>query len=210
LVKNKKNEKNVESTDPHEYGECWTYTAIKRHSGFIISFSSGKRTIETCKALLNKLFKAMDLPFPDEKVFFFTDGNTQYEDILRDIYSETCAGYGKIVKTIKRNSVLNIKRESVFGDLKNYKISTSVVEGYNNKIRQRSTPFGRKTAAFSKLLVSHIGKLNVFVFVNNFIDKKRERIGLNIIKERTPAMIEGIESHIWTWRKFIAYNIAKI
>jgi len=152
----------------------------------------------------------MDLPFPDKRAFFFTDGNFQYEGIIKEIYSESCAAYGKIIKTIKGNSVLDVKIEGVFGDLKGHKISTSVVEGYNNKMRQRIAPFVRKTAAFSKSLKSHVARINVFIFANNFIEKKREWNGLKKIKERTPAMIEGIATYVWTWREFLQCNVVKI
>lgn len=84
-----------------------------------------------------------------------------------------------------------------------HKISTSVVEGYNNKIRQRITCFVRKTPAFSKSIESHIERLNIFKFANNFIEKKMERIHLKMEKTRTPAMIEGIEDHVWTWKEFL-------
>jgi len=152
----------------------------------------------------------MDLPFPDKRVLFFTDESFQYENIIRELYSDTCAAYGKIIKTIKGNSIFKIKRESVFGDLKNYKISTSIVEGYNNKIRQRISPFVRKTAAFSKSMQSHNDKMDLFVFANNFIEKKSEKKGLQKIKVRSPAMIEGIATELWTWMRFLNYNIIEI
>jgi len=209
LVIYQKKEKNVKPTDPSECGDCWTYTSLKRRSGLFISSSSGKRIEDTCKVFLNKQFKAMDLPFPNKKTLFYTDGNFQYESILKEIYSESCAAYGRIIKSIKGNSVLDKRIETVFGDLKGHRISTSVVEGYNNKMRQRITPFCRKTAAFSKSLKSHISKINVFIFANNFIEKKKEWIGLKNIKERTPAMIEGIATHVWTWKEFLQCNASK-
>jgi hypothetical protein len=148
----------------------------------------------------------MDLPFPGKEVFFFTDGNVEYENIIKELYSDSCAAYGKIIKTIKGNSVLDIEIEGVFGNLMGHKISTSVVEGYNNKIRQRIAFFVRKTAAFSKTLKSHIARINIFIFANNFIEKKMKWNGIKKVKERTPAMIEGIENHVWTWNEFLTYN----
>lgn len=87
--------------DPSEYGDCWTYTAIKRGSGFFISFACGKRTAETCKIMLDNLFSVMNLPFPESKIIFFTDGNFQYEELIKERYCETCMSYGIITKEKK-------------------------------------------------------------------------------------------------------------
>ena len=84
------------------------------------------------------------------------------------------------------------------GDPEIEAISTSIVEGYNNKIRQRLSRFGRKTAAFSKKIMPCIAVLNVFQFVSNFIEDKGGE---------TPAMKEGITDHVWTWREFLTYHI---
>ena len=204
--KNKKRKFRV----PPEYGDCWTHTAIKRTSGFLLAFACGKRTEDTCKKMLESLFNVMDLPFPGSKIIFSTDGNFQYEELIKDMYCELCMSYGRIIKVKKGNSVVEIKLEAVLGDTTGHKISTSVVEGYNNKIRQRITCFVRKTAAFSKSIKSHIARMNIFQFENNFIGMKMERIGLITEKKRTPAMIEGIADHVWTWREFLECNVYKI
>jgi len=206
----RKKEKMRNFDDPPEYGDCWTFTAIMRISGFLLSFACGKRTNETCKRMFNDLYNIINLPFPDNKIIFMTDGNEQYENIIKSLYSETCIAYGKLIKEKKGNSLLKTRIEDVFGNIGNYKISTSVVEGYNNKIRQRSTAFVRKTAAFSKLLQSHIAKMNIFQFCNNFMELKWEWNGLQKVKERTPAMIEGIEDHLWTWREFLECPAVRI
>jgi len=204
-----KKNKNVKPGDPLEYGDCWTYIALKSESGLIVSSASGKHTEQTCKIIFDNLYYAFDLPFPDNKFIFFTDKNIQYEDIIKETYSESCMAYGRIIKTKKENKVIEIKFETVFGSTVGYKISTSVVEGYNNKMRQKITFFVRKTAAFSKSKQSFIARINIFKFANNFIDLKMERIGLKTIKMRTPAMIEGIADHAWTWKEFLTCNAVK-
>ena len=146
--------------------------------------------------MLDNLFDVTDLPFPGSKIFFSTDGNSQYEKLLKKRYCETCIGYGRIVKVKKGDNDLKIKIEAVYGDITGHKISTSVVEGYNNKMRQRISFFVRKSAAFSKSIKSHIAKINIFKFMNNFIEKKIERKWLKVEKVRTPAMIEGIANHV--------------
>jgi IS1 family transposase len=202
--------KKITINDPHEYGDCWTYTSIKRNSGFFLSFACGKRTHDTCKKMLEKLFGVMDLPFPDSKIFFSTDGLEQYEKIIKELYSESCIAYGRIIKSNKENSLIRAKIEVVFGNMNGHRISTSVIEGYNNKMRHKITQFGRKTCAFSKTIESHIGKINVFQFANNFMDLKREKWEHGGMKMRTPAIIEGITEHIWTWREFLEYPAIRL
>jgi hypothetical protein len=128
--------------------------------------------------MLDDLFSVMDLPFPDRKICFSTDGNFQYANVIKERYCEECISYGRIIKIKKENNVVEIKLEQVLGNVMEHRISTSVVEGYNNKIRQRISCFVRKTAAFSKSLQSHIARLNIFKFMNNFIKKKMEWKGL--------------------------------
>jgi IS1 family transposase len=153
--------KKINAADPPEYGDCWTYTALKRESGFFISFSCGKRTKETWKTMLDNLFDVMDLPFPGSKISFSTDGNNQYEELIKDMYCEICMEYGHIIKERKENCVVKIKYETIFGNMPWHKISTSVVEGYNNKMRQKIAFFVRKTAAFSCLPAGRLNQYNL-------------------------------------------------
>ena len=99
---------------------------------------------------------------------------------------------------------------SVLGRENTHTISTSVGEGYTSKIRQRISCFGRKTTAFSKSIHNHIAKMNIFQLANNLIEEKIERKGVKKRKRRTPAMIEGIENHGWTWREFLECHAMRI
>ena len=58
-------------------------------------FASGKWTQETCERIVEKLFERAELPFPDNKIELFTDGNDDYTHILSDYYAETCIDYGQ-------------------------------------------------------------------------------------------------------------------
>ena len=99
---------------------------------------------------------------------------------------------------MRKNRLVAVIREKVFGNPSHEAISTLTIEGYNNKTRQRVSRFGRKTALFSKKIVAYVGALNVFQFMSNFIDAK---------KGTTPAMKEGITDNIWTWTEFLTYHI---
>lgn len=114
------------------------------------------------------------------------------------MYCEPCIEYGRVSKQRKENRLVAVMRESIWGNPLPEAISTTTVEGYNNKIRQRISRFWRKTASFTKKITAYIGALNTFQFMSNFIDAK---------KGTTPAMREGITDHVWTWREFLTYSI---
>lgn len=85
-------------------------------------------------------------------------------------------------------------RERIFGNPEIESISTSVFEGYNNKIRQRLSRFTRKTALYSKQKFGYINSMNIFQFINSFIDIK--------LVHQTPAMLERVTDHHWNWSDF--------
>ena len=102
--------------------------------------------------MLNLFFDLMNLPTPNEKISIYSDGNVQYTISLPELYCEPCMNYSQLVRVKEKNSPVCVIREKVLGNPHVSSISTSVVEGYNNKIRQRLSKFGRKIASFSKKL----------------------------------------------------------
>ena len=195
-----KKNKNCEDPGQESIGDFWIYTAIKSDSGLLIAHCGGKRSNATCARFLDSVFERVQLPDPKTKIIVSTDGNSQYVDTLADLYCESCIDYGQVIKRKENNRLVEIIRVKILGDPMICSISTSIVEGYNNKIRQRISRFARKTASFSKSVFSCINALNLFQFVNNFIDLKKN-------KRNTPAMIEKISDHVWTWGEFLSHHI---
>lgn len=185
--------------EAEEHGDYWTYTSFKRESGLFIAFQSGKRVESTCADMLDLFFDRMNLPTPDEKISIYTDGNIQYTAGLPDLYCEPCIDYGQMIKVKEKNTLVCVVREKIYGNPDVTSISTSIVEGYNNKIRQRLSRFGRKTASFSKNIRGYITSLNIFQFVHNFIEIKNDR--------QSPAMLESITDHLWNWREFLSHHV---
>ena len=91
-----KKQKKVESGSPNcfEEGDAWIYTSIKRNTYFFISFSVGKWTHETCRKMMDDLYNRVKLPFPDDKIEFYSDGNDDYTYVLPEYYATTCITYG--------------------------------------------------------------------------------------------------------------------
>lgn len=194
-----KKNKNLLTTDSEELGDCWSYTCFKRDSGLFLAFESGKRNIDTCANMLVRFFDRMELPTPENKISIFTDGNIQYSICLPELYCEPCLDYGQVIKVKEKNKLVYVIREKIMGNPDSKAISTSVIEGYNNKIRQRLSRFGRKTASFSKKLNKFIASLNIFQFVHNFIEVKSSH--------KSPAMLESITDHLWNWSEFLNYHV---
>ena len=143
------------------FGDRWTYTAIRSNSRLFLSHFGGKRTKTTCAIALNLMFTRLQLPTPTDPIIVATDGNPQYVEALAQLYCKPCIKYGQIIKHREGNRLLGIFRVKIMGNPEIEAISTSIVEGYNNKIRQRLSRFGRKTAAFSKKIMPCIAALNV-------------------------------------------------
>jgi hypothetical protein len=126
------------------------------------------------------------LPTPSAPIIVATDGNARYREGLAKLYCEPCINYGQVIKQREKNRLVAVIRETIWGNPAYETISTSVVEGHNNKIRQKISRFGLKTASFTKKIAAYVGALNLFQFMSNFIDAK---------KGTTPAMREGMTDH---------------
>lgn len=172
-----------------------TDTAVRSDTGLMIAYHAGKWTDATCAQVLIQLFSRLQVPEPPARISITTDGNPQYLAALMNHQCEaTDIDYGRMIKQHTANRLVAGIREKVFGNPAIASISTSVVEGYTNKIRQRISRFARKTASFSKTIVAHTRLLDLFQFANNCIDAK---------EGMTPAMREGSTDPVWTWQEFL-------
>ncbi len=88
--------------------------------------------------------------------------NSQYLTALQKHFPKASIDYGRVIKQHKKNRVVVIIQERVLGNPTLASISTSVAEGYNNKIQQRISRFVRKTASFSKTIIGHIRAMDLF------------------------------------------------
>ena len=68
------------------FGDRWTYTAIRSNSRLFLSHFGGKRTETTCAIALNLMFTRLQLPTPDDPIIVATDGNPQYAEALAQLY----------------------------------------------------------------------------------------------------------------------------
>jgi len=192
-----KKNKNLNENDDITYGDFWIFTAIKRDSKLFICFQGGKRNSKTCEKFINLLFDRMELPKPDNPIRISTDGHHDYSSEIAKVYCEPCVKYGQIIKERENGLIIDIIKRQVFNEVDLSDVSTSVVEGYNNKLRQKLSRLGRKVASFSKTVEGMIMALNIFQFVSNFMDIKNGQ---------TPMMREGLFKKPWTGDDFLNYH----
>ena len=171
-----------------------TYAGMERLNE---TLTGGKNNSHTCEKFINLLFDRMELPTPDNPIRISTDGHHDYQSAISKVYCEPCVKYGQIIKEKENGLLINIIKRQIFNEVDLSDVSTSVVEGYNNKLRQKLSRLGRKVASFSKTVEGMIMALNIFQFVSNFMDIK---------DGQTPMMREGLFKKPWTEDDFLNYH----
>jgi len=64
----------------------------------MVVYGVGKQGLETCENLFEKVFSRVKLPFPDNKIQNFSNGNDDYKTTIPEYYAETCVDYGQVIK----------------------------------------------------------------------------------------------------------------
>ena len=118
---------------------------MKRGSYLFVAFSVGKWTQETCREMIEKLYRRIKLPFPDNKIMIFSDGNDDYEYILPEYYADTCIDYGQVIKIREKGRVIDKIKRIVIGNPEAIDIETTNVENLNSILRERVGRLVRKT-----------------------------------------------------------------
>ena len=150
--------------------------------------------------MIKKVYERTQLPNPSNKIEFYTDGNNDYTHILPNYYADTCINYGQIVKIREKGRVVRKEKRIIYGDPDLRDIETTDVENSNGILRERIGRLVRKTKCFSKKKQRFESALHVFQFYWNFINGFKRRT--------TPAMLEGLTDHPWTWDDFLTHNYA--
>ena len=173
---------------------------MKRGSYLFLSYSVGKRTLQTCKDMMEKLFYRIELPFPSNKLQIFSDGNDEYTYILKEYYVvETCVDYGQLIKIRKNGKVIRKEKRIIFGSPPQEDINTTNIENFNGILRERVGRLVRRTKCFSKKKRMLSSAMELIQFHWNFMDP--------ISKKDTPAMLEELTDHQWSWNEFFYCRI---
>ncbi|WP_292488904.1 hypothetical protein [Methanoculleus sp. 10] len=144
--------------------------------------------------MMDQLYERIALPYPDEKLVIYSDGNNQYEEALNDRYASPCVNYGQSIKIRKQGKVIEKLKRIVIGSPDLSEIETTDIENSNGIFRERIGRLVRKTKCFSKLKCRLEAAVAVFQFYWNFM---KEMDG-----KSTPGMVEGIIDRRITWSVF--------
>lgn len=168
--------------------------------------------------MIDDIFDRAELPSPDNKIEFFTDGNTNvlehvlfkppfravvnddYTHILPEYYAESCMNYGQLIKIRKGGRVVDREKRAIYGTPEMEDIETTDIENFNGILRERIGRLVRKTKCFSKEKQRSKCALHLFQFYWNFINEFK--------RDTSPAMVEGLTDHLWNWREFLMYHYA--
>ena len=115
-----------------------------------MAYSLGKWTQETCKEMIEKLFSRTELPFPNNKIQIFSDGNDDYVFTLPEYYADTCIDYGQVIKIREKGRVIDKIKRIIFGNPNPEDIETTNIENFNGIMRERVGRLVRKTKCYSK------------------------------------------------------------
>ncbi len=178
----------------------WIFTCVKRDSYLLVGFVVGKRTLETCRKMLNKVYERLQLPSPSNPVVFFSDGHEDYLTVLPELYAIPCMKYGQLIKTIEKGRMVKKTKRVKFGDLDPNDIETTNVENMNSILRERIGRLVRKTKCHSKKKSRLENAFEFFNFHWNCMDP--------LPSGATPCMLEGLTGHPWSWDDFLLFHYA--
>jgi len=144
--------------------------------------------------MIEQLFSRTKLPFPNNKMEVFTDGNDDYTYVLPGYYADTCINYGQLIKIRENGRVVDKEKRIIYGELDLNNIETTDIENFNGILRERIGRLVRKTKCFSKYKTRLECAIQLFQFYWDFINEFK--------RGTSPAMLEELTDHPWTWHEF--------
>jgi hypothetical protein len=96
--------------------------------------------------------------------------------------------------------MVNKIKRVVFGEPKLEDIETTNIENFNGILREQVGRLVRKTKCYSKRKSKLSNAIEFIQFHWNMMDPIHQNL--------TPAMIESLSDHIWSWNDFLMYHYA--
>ena len=146
------------------------------------------------------MFSRIQMPTPNNKLEVYSDGNDDYTVALRDYYPMQCLRYGQVVKIREGGRIVDKIKRSVYGDPDIKQIETTDVENFNGILRERLGRLVRKTKCISKKKSFLNYAIDLFQFHWNYMDP--------LPSKQTPAMLENLSDHCWSWEEFLYHHSA--
>jgi IS1 family transposase len=198
-------QKHVQPAHPADYGDWWTWTAIDADTKLVPAWYIGGRTATDAMEFMRDVAERLN-----KRVQLTTDGLNAYL-VAVDRAFEGDIDFAMLVKLYgadpepqRRYSpavCIGAERTVVTGDPDPAHISTSYVERANLTMRMSMRRFTRLTNAFSKKVENLAAAVSLHFMYYNFA---RPHKSLANAYPRTPAMVAGVDDHVWTVRDIAA------
>ena len=208
-----------EREERHDIGDVYLWTALDQDTRLIAAHVLGKRTGDTARRFMMRLFNRMEIPNPfqaDDHAFkqrafqritqISTDAFPAYPEAV-DLAFGPYAKFGTLTKDYRNTEapgryspgeIVGTIRRAVFGmnDNELDSICTSHVERHNLTIRTFMKRFTRLALGFSKKLENLEAACNLFLAYYNFCWRPgKMRV--------TPAMKAGITNSLWSFNQLL-------
>lgn len=124
--------------------------------------------------------------------------------------------YGQVVKKRdERHRIMEVVKQSVYGEVPLETISTVYIERHNLNLRHENRRLTRKTIAFSKKDEGLMDQMTMYQSYFNCVRPHRGlKVGIldpgNRVRKwlyRTPAFAAGLTDHIWSFKELMTKKI---
>lgn len=189
--------------DASEQGDQYTFLALAAREKFIISYHTGKRTLENTDIFIGDFAKRLE-----GRTQITTDSFKPYPEVIRQRISDR-ADYAVMVKQFAPTpGLIEAKRryspapfvgvsiKIKTGNPRRDRICTSHVERQNLTVRHFNKRFARLSLGYSKTFDNHCYAIALFVCAYNFC-KVHSTLGC------TPAVGVKLASETWSIEKLI-------
>jgi transposase-like protein/IS1 family transposase len=182
-------------------GDCYTFTAIDRHTKLLIAWHVGKRSQEDCLEFSRKLACATT-----GRLQVTTDGFKSYTAAI-PFFLKDRVDFAQLIKVYGRAQdddhnytppkVVDCYSKIITGQPDKWSICTSHVERANKTMRMQIRRFTRLTDGHSKKWENHEAALALFFGYYNWC-----RVHSTI--RTTPAVAAGLASEPWNVERLLA------
>ena len=154
------------------------------------AFAVGKWVQDTCDELYEQIAKRTQQPTYYGKISFCTDGNDQNLNSMLKVFNNDCVNYGQVIKDKIAQKVIGSHVRKVLGNLAYSEIFINNVDGFCSALRERAKCSVRRAKTFAKRRSTISELLAIYQAYHNLIKKS---------DGKTPCMLEGITSKVWSW-----------
>ncbi len=191
-----KKQRHVLDTDnPNDVGDFWTWVAIDAETKLVPSYLVGKRDSENAHEFVADLASRLN-----NKVQLSSDGLRLYIEAVEASFGGD-VDYAQIVKSYEAEpigpgrysppKVSSVDKSRMIGSPDMDMVSTSYVERQNLTMRMSMRRFTRLTNAFSKKAENLKAAVSLHFAYYNLV-RKHKTLGT------TPAVAAGVAAHQWT------------